>query len=127
MSDDETQFSEFRQFPRLSVPPMYTLLRARPLGEDRYCWSGHIYDVSEVGMRFELDEALEPGTPIEVRAMLPGARHIVFNASGRVVRLHDDVDERGPMRMGMIFDSFSGEEDQSKLVDYLGSVRARAA
>ena len=116
-----------RQHPRLTLPPMYTLVRVRPKGHDRYCWTGHIYDVSEIGMRFEIDHALEPGTAIEVRAMLPGANHIRFNASGHVVRIHDDEAEPGPVRMGMVFDSFTRESDHTLLTDYLGNVSLKAA
>ncbi len=114
-----TGFMDARHKPRLKLPAMYTLLRARPQGHERYCWTGHIYDVSDSGMRFELDQPLKPGTSIEVRAMLPGSRHIIFNATGHVVRLHDDRDEQGPMRMGMAFDHFVRESDHERLTTYL--------
>ncbi len=108
---------------------MYTLIRVKPSGDDRYRWTGHIYDISESGLRFELDQALEPGTEVEVRAMLPGSQHITINASGRVVRIHDDRDEHGPMRMGMTFDKFSRHVDHERLNGYLscGSTTLMAA
>ncbi|MEM1109563.1 MAG: PilZ domain-containing protein [Planctomycetota bacterium] len=112
--------SEARQQPRLKVPAMYSLVRVRPAGADRYCWTGHIYDVSLSGMRFELDEALAPGTDVEVRGILPGQAHVTFRAAGRIVRYHDDKPEMGPTRMGMAFDHFHSEVDQDRLVDYLG-------
>ncbi|MEM7627268.1 MAG: PilZ domain-containing protein [Planctomycetota bacterium] len=112
--------AESRTFPRLKVPAMYSLVRARPAGGDRYLWTGHIYDVSLSGMRFELDHALEPGTAVEVRGILPGQAHVTFRATGTVVRFHDDNPELGPARMGMNFDSFHSETDQTRLTDYLG-------
>ncbi|MEX0776496.1 MAG: PilZ domain-containing protein [Phycisphaeraceae bacterium] len=119
MSEPVARIAEARQAPRLKLPAMYTLVRVRPKGSDRYKWTGYIYDVSASGMRFELDYALEPGTEVEVRAMLPGAMQMTVHASGKVVRLHDDHDERGPMRMGMSFDQFGEHRDRRQLMDYL--------
>ena len=85
-----------RQHPRIKVPAMYTLIRARVLGSNRYNWTGHIYDVSLGGVRFELDMPIEPGTQLEIRGMLPGAGHTTFRAIGRVVRVHSDASELGP-------------------------------
>ena len=110
---------ESRAFPRLKVPAMYSLVRVRPAGARRYDWIGHIYDVSLGGMRFELDESLEPGAHIEVRGILPGADHIAFRASGRVVRIHSEEQEPGPIRMGMTFESFQSEVDLARLRNYL--------
>jgi hypothetical protein len=105
---------------------MYTLVRVRPTGKEKFLWTGYIYDVSTSGMRFELDRGLEPGTQVEIRAMLPGASHTTFRASGHIVRRHDDVEERGPVRMGMHFDQFNHPDDRQKLMDYL-AVSGRAA
>ena len=105
---------------------MYTLVRARPQGHPHFCWTGHVYDVSSIGMRFELDELIEPGTLIQVRAMLPGAKHITIEATGRVVRLHDDRDELGPMRMGMTFEHMAPLH-QVQLATYLSSAGLKEA
>lgn len=111
--------TDARQSPRLKIPPMYSVLRARPQGQKKFCWTGHIYDVSAAGMRFELDSAIEPGIVIDVRATLPGPHHTTINASGHVVRYHDDADEPGPIRMGMIFASFDTPQDRKLLDEYL--------
>lgn len=108
-----------RQYPRLKVPAMYSVVRVRLADEQRYRWHGHIYDVSRSGMRFEIDELIEPGTAIAVRGMLPGLEHVHFRASGHVVRIHDDADEPGPVRMAMHFDHFESETDELRLVHYL--------
>jgi hypothetical protein len=105
---------------------MYTLVRVRLVGEERYPWTGHIYDVSLSGMRFEIDHPLEPGTEIEVRGMLPGQATVNFRASGTVVRFHDE-DEVGPIRMGMRFDHFESELDQLRLSSYLTGSGLRLA
>ena len=82
---------------------MYTLLRVRPRGKERFLWTGYIYDLSTTGMRIELDHGLEPGTPIDFRAMLPGSEQTTIrHATGHIVRLHvDDVDEPGPRPHGL--------------------------
>lgn len=119
--------AERRESPRYSLPAMYTLVRVRAKGNERYRWIGYIYDISESGMRFELDSALEPGTEIEVRAMLPGFYHTTFQASGRVVRVHDDAGFGGPMRMGMAFESFARDSDKQRLNRYLSQPTMKKA
>jgi hypothetical protein len=130
------QGGEQRTTPRFRLPPMYTLLRARlarpdadalPHQDDRYPWTGHVYDISLSGMRFELDHALAAGTRVEVRVLLPGRGHHAFRAVGNVVRLHDEADEPGPMRMGMTFDDFADSADQGLLTDYLQASQLQAA
>ncbi|MGB1125884.1 MAG: PilZ domain-containing protein, partial [Phycisphaeraceae bacterium] len=114
-----------RQHPRIKVPAMYTLIRARVLGSNRYNWTGHIYDVSLGGVRFELDMPIEPGTQLEIRGMLPGAGHTTFRAIGRVVRVHSDASELGPAIMGLQFESFQSPMDRHRLAQYIDA-RAKA-
>ena len=78
-------------------------------------------------MRFELDAPLEPGTNIEVRAILPGSQQTTINVSGHIVRYHDEPDERGPIRLGMIFDTFTNPADRVRLIDYLHNSGIRQA
>lgn len=114
-----------REHPRIKVPAMYTLLRARVLGSTKYTWTGHIYDVSLGGLRFELDMPVEPGTQLELRGMLPGSGHTTFRAIGRVVRVHSDIEERGPVVLGLRFESFQSPMDRERLSQYIES-RSRA-
>ena len=106
-------------YSQLKVPPMYTLVRVRRAGDSRYRWAGHIYDISTTSMRFELDQALEPGTEIEVRGMLPGASHTTFQATGQVVRFQDEAQAPGPCRMAMVFSNFNSDNDELRLTTYL--------
>lgn len=117
-----------RHAVRIQLPPMYTLVRVRPEGNESYCWTGYIYDISSSGMRFELDAPVDPGTRLEVRAMLPGNEHTSFDATGTVVRIHDDEDDmNGPVRMGMNFDQFNTMTDERKLKRYLAGAAKKAA
>ena len=108
-----------RRAPRVKLSAMYTQVRVRPVGSRRYCWSGHIYDISASGMRFELDATIQPGTEVEIRALLPGSDHPIVTATGRIVRLHGDTDEPGPVRMGMAFDTFARHTDRLRLDAYV--------
>lgn len=113
------QGSELRKHPRLSLPPMYTLVRVRPTGQASYKWTGHIYDISESGMRIELDNDVADGTVVDLRAMLPGVGHTTIRATARVVRRHDDVEDRGPVRMGVTFERFDQSQDRRTLREYI--------
>jgi len=119
-SHDAPVVAEARRHPRLKVSAPYSLIRVRLRGRDRYKWTGHVYDVSEGGLRFELDAPLPAGSEVEVRVMLPGDNHTTFRASGRVVRLHDhEAEDAGPVRMAMTFDTFANAVDQHRLAHYL--------
>lgn len=120
MSSASRSTIDSRQNQRIKLPAMYTLVRVRPEGRDRFCWTGYIYDISATGMRLELDRALPPGTRVEFRAMLPGASHTTFGGNGHIVRMHDDADEPGPVRMGLIIDQFVDSDNRRRLSDYLG-------
>ena len=119
MSNGETPTHDARQHPRLSLPPMYTVFRARPQGSKKFCWTGHLYDISAGGLRFEIDSPIKPGTPIEFRATLPSPNPTTINAQGHVVRYHDDPDEPGPVRMAMVIDKFPDDIDKNRLHSYL--------
>ncbi|MEM1026465.1 MAG: PilZ domain-containing protein [Planctomycetota bacterium] len=112
-----TKADDGRAAPRATVPPMYTLLRAKRPGDERYPWAGHLYDVSMTGMRFELDEPLKTGEQIQLRAMLPGSEHVTIRVEGRVARMHEDGP--GPARMGLLIERFLGPHDRRKLTAYL--------
>jgi c-di-GMP-binding flagellar brake protein YcgR len=118
LADARRDANDARGTTRVKLPPMYTLVRVKPEGAERYRWTGYIYDISSGGMRFELVAPVDPGIRLEVKAMLPGNLHTTIRAKGTVVRIHDDDNLPGPTRMGMMFDSFV-EDDKTKLEDYL--------
>lgn len=119
--------AEHREATRYKLPAMYTLVRVRPAGTQRYRWTGYVYDISTSGMRFEIDRALAPDMKVEIHAMLPGKEQVTFEATGHVVRLHDDEFAPGPKRMGMTFDSFAFVGDQERLTTYLQQAGRLAA
>jgi len=120
MTQASAAYTEGRRHPRLKMPAPYTHIKVRRPGENRYRWSGFIYDISASGVRFELDDALQPGEGVEVHVSLPGSNDkVTFRAAGHVVRVHDEADEPGPMRMAMTFDQFATDRDATSLTSYL--------
>ena len=119
--------TDYRGATRYKLPAMYTLVRVRPAGTQRYRWTGYVYDISLSGMRFEIDRALAPDMQVEIHAMLPGKEQVTFEATGHVVRMHDDDYAPGPKRMGMTFDSFAFVGDQQRLTTYLNQAGRLAA
>lgn len=121
---------ERRLHPRYILPSMYTLVEVRPLDSDEFKWKGHAYDMSEGGMRFELDTPIEPGTRIAVRVQLPGAEHLPITARrpvyvfANVVWIEeDDLRECGPVRMACVFSRFVLPGDDQRLRQRLKSGR----
>ncbi|MEM6392612.1 MAG: PilZ domain-containing protein [Planctomycetota bacterium] len=111
--------TEMRAEPRLPLPAPYTLVRVRLPEHATFCMTGHSYDVSLSGMRFELDDRLPVGQTIEMRVMLPGAKTAQFTATAEVVRIISDRDEVGPVKMAVAFRAFATTLDEYRLKTYL--------
>lgn len=113
---------------------MYAPVAIRLLTEEHYAAQGHAYDISEGGLRFELDRGIEAGTQVAVQVTLPGSAPDDEDGPGRsvfafanIVRLQDE-DEPGPVRMAAVFSRFAREGDRERLLRQLGSGRfAKAA
>lgn len=121
-----------RRFERFSLRPMYTAVTAQERADGAIAFEGHAYDISEGGIRFELDEAIMPGTPILLHITLPGLapadedRRVSVHAN--VIWIDEDLDEPGPVRMAAAFTRFAKPGDRERLLDQLASGRfARAA
>ncbi len=116
-----------RACERFTLMPMYTSVAAKRLADDAAEeLAGHAYDISEAGVRIELDQALEPGESITVDLTLPGAASTVA-ASADVVWVNDAMDDPGPRRMALRFTNFRSAEDHDCLRRYLGSGLVRRA
>lgn len=63
-------------------------------------FEGHAYDISDSGIRVELDSALPIGTPVDVSVQFPGCGAPI-RLVGTVARLFDEIDDPGPRRMGI--------------------------
>jgi hypothetical protein len=112
--------SERRRHARFKVAPMYTTLHVRRTADadGPAEFDGHVYDISEGGVRFEIDEPLPEGAVIEVEIGLPGCRRLI-EASGKVVRVNAAEDDPGPRRMALMFDRFADPASREALRSYL--------
>ena len=70
--------------------------------ETKGFFEGHAYDISDHGVRIEVDAALPVGTPVEVALHMPGLGS-PLKLVGKVARLFDEIDDPGPRRMGVDF------------------------
>lgn len=119
-----------RIHPRFVLPVMYTAVAARRLDSDAFNAFGHAYDLSEGGMRFEVDEPIEPGTAIVVRLQLPGTpiswaeRRPVYAFANVVWVEEEDLQiGAGPVRMACVFRRFVQQGDLERLRRALDSGR----
>lgn len=118
--------SDHRIHPRKSLPVGYAQVRVRLPGKQRFSLTGHAYDVSMSGIRFELDSPLPIGKAVDLQFNLPAAgaetsAHTI-RAKARCVRLHDDeldLLDHGPVRMGACFIDMPKPTDQRQLAAYL--------
>ena len=132
------RITDRRQFPRFVLEPMYTPLAVRTLEDDDtgsggvFDIEGHAYDISEGGVRFELDKPIPSGTKIAMQITLPsisdsdigpGRTILVF---ANVVWLDED-DQIPPYKMAAVFTHFARAGDRERLLRQFATGRYRAA
>ena len=78
VSNGQRTFMNLRKANRMAVPPMYSTLavQAKPFRGAR---EGHVYDLSESGLRFEIDDPLPVGTDLALEFAVPAAGVILEN------------------------------------------------
>jgi len=127
MSVSTSGQSNRRERARLKLPAMYTSVLVEPKAENAAAaMSGHAYDISESGVRIELDEPLSVGQPVKLHLGLPGAAEQI-DAAADVVWVHEADDDPGPRRMALRFTEFATPADYARLTSYLDIGAARLA
>jgi len=99
---DDRDPQERRRHARFTVDPMYSSVVVTR-GKRRE--DGHVYDVGLGGIRLEVDRPMPTGAEVEIEVTLPGCTEAIA-ARGRVVRVFSAVDDPGPRRMVVEFESF---------------------
>lgn len=121
-----------RQFQRFTLEPMYAPVAVRTLDREVFDIEGHAYDISEGGIRFEIDRAVQPGTRIAMQITLPSSHHedigpgrsvFVF---ANVVWLEDE-DQPGPYKTAAVFTHFARAGDRERLLRMFAGGRYRLA
>ncbi len=117
-----------RRFTRFTVQPMYTPIAARLVDAESEAFDieGHAYDVSEGGIRFELDRLVEPGTKIAMKITLP-TMHNESLEPGRSILVYANVvwvadrEDPPPVRTAAVFTEFVRVSDRERLLRHFGS------
>src|SRR5690606_28946483 len=115
-----------RQFPRFTVQPMYTPIAVRTLDSEAFDIEGNAYDISEGGVRFDLDRPSPPGTPIALQSTLP-TRHTEQIGPGRRIFVFanvvwvEDEEEPGPVRPAAVFTHCARAGDRERLLKHFSS------
>ncbi len=120
-----------RQFERFAVNPGYTstAVRVHP-DQSTFETQGHIFDISEGGICFELDMPIEPGSTISMQIDIPstvgdtGPGRAVF-VTGNVVWC--DIEEPGPAKMAMAITRYDRAGDKRRMIHALGNTGYRRA
>jgi hypothetical protein len=112
-----------REHARFRVNPGYTPVELRVHPEERFEMAGHIYDLSEGGVCFELDFPVAAGAAVSLKIDLPthllesgqdiGPGRAVF-VTGNVVWC--DTSEPGPARMAVAITRYDRAGDRERLI-----------
>ncbi|MDF1809926.1 MAG: PilZ domain-containing protein [Phycisphaerales bacterium] len=109
-----------REHERFSVNPGYTSagIRLHP-DETTFQSEGHIYDISEGGICFELDIPVEPGSTVSMRVDLPtnvgdqGPGRAVF-VTGNIIWC--DIEEPGAAKMALAITRYDRQGDRQRMI-----------
>jgi hypothetical protein len=133
-----------RRHERFAAVPMYTGVVAERPEAPGEPLDGHVYDISEGGVRFELDRAIAPGSAVTLRIDLPrwmpaaigdadgqaGAAVLVepkpVEVLASVIWIDDDG-VPGPVRMAATFTAFLDAGDRERLLGTLAAGALRRA
>lgn len=112
---------------RFMLQPGYTsaAVRQHP-DEQSFSLEGHVYDISEGGICFELDRPLEPGSTVSMMIDLPsncndtGPGRAVF-VTGNIVWC--EVEEPGASKMALAITRYDRAGDKGRMIKALTSKR----
>ncbi len=128
-----TQSINRRQHERFRVNPGYTStsVRVHP-DEETFSREGHIYDLSESGVCFELDIPIEPGSTVSMQIDLPGLATNRDIGPGRAVFVTGnvvwcDIDEPGAAKMALAITRYDRAGDKERLIRAMTSNRFQRA
>lgn len=115
-----------RRHERFALPPMCNEVRVQRIRSGRMeLLTGSAYDVSEGGLRIELDDRLEPGEHVNATLVLPGTgddahpREVYLACDVKWVNPEDDDPAMPRMALGIV--RFLDETSRARLLTFLGA------
>jgi len=122
-----------RQFERFRVNPGYTAVSVRVEPDEQgFTRDGHVYDLSEGGVQFELDFPIEAGSTVSMKIEVPWSTPISdagndgsVYVTGNVV--WTDTEEPGAARMALAITRYDRAGDKERLIRALGVSRCLRA
>lgn len=125
--------SDRRAHTRFPLKPMYSGIEVKlaSSAENSEPYEGHAYDISRGGVSFELDDIIEPGTPILLRLTLPewllglveGEEDLTSVQVRGTVVWADNDGVNGPVRMAATFHAFGSDAERELFLRTLKSRR----
>ena len=119
-----------RRFERFALSPMYTEVKVQRINDGRMAeLAGYAYDISEGGLRVELDQRLQTGEHVNVTLSFPGAADgdDAVQLACEAVWVNDELDDPIMPRMALRIMKYLGDSSHSRLLQFIGSGVARAA
>ena len=120
-----------RRFERFTLQPAYTPVVVRTLDQEALTLEGHSYDLSEGGLKFEVDREIKAGTPVSIQITVPAPLAQATGASRTVTALGtivwSDTEEPGPVVTGAVFTCFPRDGEKEGLLRHLGAGILRRA
>jgi hypothetical protein len=118
-----------RRFQRFELRPMYAPISVRVLNDEATTAEGHAYDISEGGVRFEIEERLAIGTALAIHITLPSPGDELgpgptIMAFAQVAWVEEE-DEHPPYRCAATFTSFARFGDRERLLKAFSTGRYR--
>ncbi|MGI9013852.1 MAG: PilZ domain-containing protein [Phycisphaerales bacterium] len=111
-----------RQFERFSVAPMYTEVKVQRIDDGRMSeLSGYAYDLSEGGLRIELEDRLDIGEHVNVSLRLPGEAENdpQIHLACEMVWINDEDDDPVMPRMALRVLRYLSDDSRRRLIGYL--------
>ncbi|RNC81040.1 MAG: PilZ domain-containing protein [Phycisphaera sp.] len=114
-----------RKHDRFTLSPMYSRVTMRMLDQDEFHFEGHAYDISESGLKFEMDRPVEVGSNVMLRIDLPldihglpptGSKNRYIEVLARIAWLDEEDIEVGPAKMAAEFLRFVHFGDKERLI-----------
>lgn len=115
---------ERRRHPRFNLAPMYSAVTAQRQGNAARAVTGHAYNISEGGVRLEIEGKFRVGDHLHLNLTLPGEMTDI-HASGKIVWSARGDDDPAARRVAVRFERFDSWADKARLMRFIRAAAVR--